>query len=275
MTSSTEQSKVGSNMINEFNKIGRIFNIQKFSLHDGPGIRTIVFLKGCFLRCQWCCNPESQKYDCEEMTTPDGPKIVGEDRRVFDILDEVEKDRSYYRRTGGGLTLSGGECLYQLEFSIALLKEAQTRGIHTAIETTGYAPFEKIEGVLPFVDVVLMDIKHTDDEKHQQFTGVSNEIILANAKKIAESETELIIRVPIIPTFNESVEEIRAIASFVVNLKSVSQLHLLPYHPLGIEKYHHLDRKYSLEHIKAPSQKWMAKLKEVASAVGLEVHIGG
>ena len=163
---------------------GRIFDIQKYSIHDGPGIRTIVFLKGCPLRCRWCCNPESQEREIQTMITGGKPKTIGRDVTVGEVMDEVMQDRFYYRRSGGGLTLSGGESLMQPDFASALMQAAHERGINTAMESTGLAPFRVIaEKILAHLDLYLMDIKHTDREKHKFFTGVSNELILENAKK--------------------------------------------------------------------------------------------
>ena len=148
---------------------GRIFNIQRFSIHDGPGIRTIIFLKGCRLRCRWCCNPESQEWDIETIRIAGRDKVAGRDVTVAEVLAEVEKDRVYYNRSGGGgVTLSGGECLCQPEFSRAILKACRERGISTAIETAGYAPEDVVRSILPYVDTVLMDIKHMNSEKHKQ-----------------------------------------------------------------------------------------------------------
>ena len=165
---------------------GRIFDIQRFSVHDGPGIRTIVFLKGCFLRCKWCCNPESQKREIEEMTLQGKTKIVGSDVTVEEVMKEVERDRIYYDRSGGGLTLSGGESLAQPEFAVALLKAAKESGINTAMESTGFNKYEVIEKYLPYLDLYLLDIKHMNSEKHKEFTSVPNELILENAKKLAK-----------------------------------------------------------------------------------------
>ena len=140
---------------------GRIFNVQRFSIHDGPGIRTIIFLKGCPLRCRWCCNPESQEWKQETMVTAGVSKSVGRDVTVREVMDEILRDRVYYNRSGGGgMTLSGGECLWQPDFSEALLRAAKEYGISTAIETTGYAEMDVIRRLLPYVDTVLMDIKH-------------------------------------------------------------------------------------------------------------------
>ena len=148
---------------------GRIFNIQRFSVHDGPGIRTIVFLKGCVLRCRWCCNPESQKFEVETMNENGKNKIVGYDITVREVMETVMKDAPYYRRSGGGITLSGGECLCQGEFSRALLKASKENGLNTAIESAATVSYDVIEKLLPFLDLYLLDIKHIDSEKHKEF----------------------------------------------------------------------------------------------------------
>lgn len=255
---------------------GRIFDIQKFSIHDGPGIRTIVFLKGCALRCRWCCNPESQSHEIQTMLYNGKEKVMGRDVTVEEVMEEVMKDIAHYRRSGGGLTLSGGESLLQPQFASDLLYAAKCNGIHTALESTGFAEFSVIEEkILPFLDLYLMDIKHMDSAKHKLFTGQPNERILANARKIAESGQNLIIRVPVIPTFNDTPEEILEIAQFARSLKGVKQLHLLPYHRLGQDKYAGLGRKYLLEGIEPPSTEHMKKLVEVAKTTGLHVQIGG
>lgn len=265
-------------MEEEFSQVkGRIFDIQRYSVHDGIGIRTIVFLKGCFLRCLWCCNPESQEHAIQTMIIDGKEKIIGRDVTVSEVLDIVEKDRGYYRRSGGGLTLSGGESLYQPEFARALLKGAKARGINTAMESTGYAKYEVIEKILPYLDMYLLDIKHTNFEKHQKFCGVSNERILENAKKIALSEgTSLVIRVPVIPTFNDTPEEIAEIARFADNLPGVKKIHLLPYHRLGQDKYGRLNRDYKLIDLKVPENEQIEKLKQVVESVSsLKCYIGG
>ena len=150
---------------------GRIFDIQRYSIHDGPGIRTIVFLKGCVLRCKWCCNPESQEYAIQTMMVDGKPKTIGRDVTVEEVMETVEKDRSYYRRSGGGITLSGGESLCQPEFARALLKVAKSKGINTAMESMGCASYETIDSILPYLDTYLMDIKHINPDKHREFTG--------------------------------------------------------------------------------------------------------
>ena len=224
-------------MSDDYRKIqGRIFDIQKYSIHDGPGIRTIVFLKGCPLRCKWCCNPESQIRDIQIMVQGGKEKTVGRDVSVEEVMEEVMKDSAYYRRSGGGLTLSGGECLLQPDFAGALLRAAKENGLHTAIESTGFAKFETIqEKILPWLDLYLMDIKHMDSKKHKMFTS----------------------------------------AQFARSLKGVEEMNLLPYHRLGQDKYAGIGREYTLAHLVPPSNEHMEMLKEVAESAGIRVKIGG
>lgn len=256
---------------------GRIFDIQRYSIHDGPGIRTIVFLKGCVLRCRWCCNPESQEYKIQTMNMNGEKKIVGRDVTAGEVMDTVEKDRQYYRRSGGGLTLSGGESLCQPEFARALLAIAHQRGMNTSMESMGCARYEVIESILPYLDTYLMDIKHTNPQKHKEFTGRSNELMLENARKIAASgRTNLVIRVPVIPTFNDTPEEIADIARFANALPGVKTIHLLPYHRLGEGKYEGLGRPYLMGDILPPEDEHMQMLKKMVEHVSsLECHIGG
>lgn len=254
---------------------GRIFNIQRFSIHDGPGIRTIVFFKGCFMRCAWCCNPESQGREIETIIERGKPKTVGRDVSVADIMPEILADLPYYRRSGGGVTLSGGEVLCQADFARELLIACKQAGLHTAIESASSAKFEEIEKLLPYLDLYLMDIKHIDSAKHKEYTGVSNERILENARKIAQSGVELIIRTPVIPGFNDTPEEIKAISHFAKSLSGVREHHLLPYHRLGMDKYEGLGRNYSLKEIEPPSKEKMEYLLSVAETSGLKCKIGG
>lgn len=256
---------------------GRIFDIQRYSIHDGHGIRTIVFLKGCVLRCRWCCNPESQEYKIQTMMVQGKPKTIGRDVTVEEVMQEVEKDRAYYRRSGGGLTLSGGESLCQPQFARDLLRAAKETGITTAMESMACAKWEVIESILPYLDQYLMDIKHINPEKHKEFTGRSNELMLENARKVAASGmTELSIRVPVIPTFNDTPEEIRDIAWFADKLPGVKRIHLLPYHRLGQDKYEGLGREYLMKDILPPTNEHMEMLKRVVTEnSSLICRIGG
>ena len=254
---------------------GRIFNIQRFSIHDGPGIRTIVFFKGCFMRCAWCCNPESQRYEIETMLENGKMKTVGKDVTVAELMPELLADGPYYRRSGGGITLSGGEVLAQPDFARDLLRTCKEAGLHTAIESTANAPFENIEALLPYLDLFLLDIKHMDSKKHEEYTKASNARMLENAKRIAESDTELIIRTPVVPGFNDTPEEIRAISKFGATLPGVKEHHLLPYHRLGQDKYAGLHRDYALNGVEPPEKARMEYLLSVAQESGLKCQIGG
>lgn len=261
--------------MSHYNTTGRIFNIQRFSIHDGPGIRTIVFFKGCFMRCAWCCNPESQAYEIETLVENGKPKTVGKDVTVEEIMPELLADIHYYRRSGGGITLSGGEILGQPDFARDLLRACKENGLHTAVESTANAPFESIEKILPYLDLYLMDIKHMDSAKHKEFTAAPNERILENAKRIASSGVELIIRTPVVPTFNDTAEEIRAISKFAATLPGVKEHHLLPYHRLGSDKYAELGRNYALKELEPPTRERMEYLLSIAEESGLKCQIGG
>jgi len=256
---------------------GRIFDIQRYSIHDGTGIRTIVFLKGCVLRCRWCCNPESQEFGIQTMMVQGKAKTIGRDVTVSEVMEIVEKDRAYYRRSGGGLTLSGGESLCQPAFARDLLRAAKEVGINTAMESMGCAKYEVIEEILPYLDTYLMDIKHTNPAKHKEYTGMSNELMLENAKKIAESgQTNLVIRVPVIPGFNDTVDEIRGIAEFADMLPGVKKIHLLPYHRHGQDKYDGLNREYGMKDILPPENDTMDTLKKTVERYSrLYCQIGG
>ncbi len=258
-----------------FDTTGRIFDIQRFSIHDGPGVRTIVFFKGCPLRCRWCCNPESQDPAVQTMRRAGKTETVGRDVSVREVMEEIEKDAPYYKRSGGGVTLSGGEALYQSVFAEALLRACREKGFNTAIETTGFASRATLERVIPHVDYVLMDIKHMNGEKHKAFTGQDNRIILENARLIAEMSADMTVRVPVIPTFNDTEEEIYAIARFAAALPKVMKLHLLPYHRLGSDKYAALSREYTLDGIEPMSREKINTLKSAAEQSGLIVTVGG
>lgn len=257
------------------NVSGRIFDIQRFSVHDGPGIRTIVFFKGCRLRCKWCCNPESQRKEIEYFNRDDGTKTVtGRDVTAGEVMETVARDEAYYRRSGGGMTLSGGEFLLQPEFAKALLMLARMHGINTAVETTSFADFGVIEELLPHIDHYLMDIKHMDSLKHREYTGVNNELILENARKVAKIKNNFVVRVPVIPKFNDTEREISQIAEFAAKI-GAKRLHLLPYHRLGQDKYRWLSRNYELGDILPPENEKMQQLLKSAEKFGIDCQIGG
>ncbi len=302
----------------DYEQTGTVFNIQKFSLHDGPGIRTIVFLKGCYLACKWCSNPESQRPEPEvfyyekncihcascvaacpvHAIDPHRPGLIdraictdcgacasacpaaamvlsGKKMTVAAVIDELRKDEIHYRRSGGGITLSGGEALAQPEFTAELLAACKARGWHTAMESTGIAPLAVLERVIPLVDLLLLDIKSFYSARHEEFTGHPNEVILRNALVISGLAKNIAIRVPVIPHFNDDEQSIRAIATFVTYLKNVSRLHLLPYHSYGQNKYTLLGRKYDMIDIKAPDDNQLLRLKGVVESLGIECVVGG
>jgi pyruvate formate lyase activating enzyme len=204
-------------------------------------------------------------------------KTIGRDVTVKEVMETVEKDRQYYRRSGGGMTLSGGESLCQPEFARDLLRAAKESGINTAMESMGCASYEIIESILPYLDTYLLDIKHVNPTKHKEYTGKSNELMLENAKKIAASGmTKLVIRVPVIPGFNDSVAEIESIARFSDALPGVEKIHLLPYHRLGQDKYQSLGREYLMGDVLPPTNEKMETLRQAVIRVSkLDCQIGG
>ncbi len=232
---------------------GIIFNIQKFSINDGPGIRTVVFFKGCPLKCQWCANPESQDTKVQILWDEKNAhkfKSKGEIKTVDEIMKIVLQDLPFYEESGGGVTLSGGEALMQPEFALALLKELKSKNIHTAIETTGFVSHEIFQHVIKYSDLLLFDIKHWNESKHKEKTGVSNVPILKNMKYAVEIGKEVLPRLPVIPNYNDSLEDAE---NFIKCLKQVGlkRIQLLPFHQFGENKYKMLGRKYFYSGVKA------------------------
>ena len=303
-------------------RMGLIWDIRPYSIHDGPGIRTTVFLKGCPLRCPWCCNPEAQQGKPEILRIaenclacggciracprgaisagPDGAgivdraacdlcgacvescpgealQIVGRRRTVAQVLDDVGRDEAFHRRSGGGITLSGGEPFTQISFTRELLREYRRAfpGGHTAVETCGYAAWEEIRRTLPLIDLVLFDLKHMDGRVHKRWTGVSNRSILANARRIARFGTPLVLRVPLIPGVNDSTRNLTAAAIFAKSLPGLSEIHLLPYHRWGEPKHARLGRAYALAGTKPPRRECLEEIKTRLERFGLRVKIGG
>ncbi len=297
---------------------GIVFNIQRFSIHDGPGIRTTVFLKGCPLHCYWCHNPEGirpnpelqvfmqkclgcgdciaacrqnahqirdgQKVflrqrciaagDCVAVCYAGALELVGKRMAADEVMAEIEQDQIYYDNSGGGMTLSGGEPLLQKEFSLDLLKQCRENDIHTALETCGYTSFEHLQSLLLYTDLVMMDIKHMDSARHKAATGASNERILDNAQKLAETQIPLWFRIPVIPDFNHSPQAIAAISKFVAGLiakrknrgiDAEIRLELLPFHQMAADKYKSLDIPYQALSLKPVSPKAMATLQSIVN----------
>ena len=299
-----------------------IFNVQRYSTQDGPGIRTVVFLKGCTLRCRWCQNPEGQSQKRELFFNPEtcladchlchqchpdqilekgdtieirrsllsdrsieqlaaicpseAMTLCGEARSVEEVEEIILLDLPYYRRSGGGITLSGGEPFAQFEFTVALLKAARALDIHTAVETCLYVPWKSLSECLPLVDLFLTDLKHVDKEKYHLWTGGQVETVLENFKRLAASGVPMIARVPVIPDFNADRTSIMQIIDFISDCGHIGELDLLPYHTLGKNKYAHLDRPY--ESSKTPLRRdseLFCFAQEYADKKGLKTVIGG
>jgi pyruvate formate lyase activating enzyme len=229
-------------------KIGIIYNIQRYSLHDGPGIRTIVFLKGCPLRCRWCSNPESQRIESEIMND----EIVGYESRVSEIIEVLVRDKIFYKASNGGVTLSGGEPLFQWTFASVLAEAIKLEQIHLAIETTGYQEWKKLWSVLKWADLILYDLKVLNRKKHVDETGVDNVLILENLSRVVESGKKVILRIPVIPAINDSTEELEKLCLHAEKI-GIKEVELLPYHRLGEGKYKALNKPYQLSGI--PSMK--------------------
>jgi len=295
---------------------GFVFDIQRFSVHDGPGIRTTIFLKGCSLRCFWCQNPEGIHLKPEIMffpercigcgrcftVCPEGARtmqdgtpvylrekcvacgkctetcyagasvLAGKLMTVEEVLEEVLRDRTFYQVSGGGVTLSGGDPLVQHDFSRSILEKCKAEGLHTAIETTANCRWNDLATLLPATDLIMMDIKHLDPHKHREVTGVSNELILENARRLAQTDRPLIIRVPVVPTVNDSQEDIAAIAQFVQSFPNLQYLELLPFHRLGEGKYHALGLDYRAGHLETPKKDKMRELAARARKFGIKVR---
>jgi len=295
---------------------GIVTNIQRFSIHDGPGIRTTVFLKGCNLRCFWCHNPETLRPEpelqaffdrcigcgecfkrcpngahvvtngqrqfrrelcvgcgrCAETCYAEALVLVGEYKTVDQVVEEVLRDRPFYETSNGGITLSGGEPLLQYEFSRAILEQCHREGIHTAVETAAHVPWERIAAILPVTDLFIMDIKMMDATKHLACTGVSNERILANARRLGEQPQPLIVRTPIVPGVNDTPDDVAAIAEFVSKLPNLLYYELLRFHPMAKSKYSVLGLEYRAQDLEPPPKEQMDALTQIAQDAGVEAR---
>jgi len=305
---------------------GLVFNIQRYSIHDGPGIRTLVFLKGCPLNCLWCCNPESQSThqdiefisslcihcgecisvcpnnainpdlhadeiskisradcnhcgDCVSICPSGALKIVGEWYSIDEAMNIILKDESYYRRSNGGVTISGGEPMLQFDFTFELAKRCFTQNLHTAIETCGVVDWKYYKLINPYTDLYLFDIKHINEDIHKRLTGLSNKKIMKNLRNLSEEGKRIILRIPLIPDCNVEEENLNLIAEMVSGL-NIDEVHLMPFHQLGKSKYSHLGREYSLHYLSGlratiEGQRIIQNAKDIMENSGHTVFIGG
>lgn len=298
---------------------GKIFDIMRYSIHDGPGIRTTVFLKGCPLNCWWCHNPESQEVNEELMLFPnrcincmaciklckqnaieerngmiftsmdkctdcgscvekcyaEARKMAGETMTVDQVVEEILKDRDFYQQSKGGVTFSGGEPLMQFSFLNLLLKKMKEYGIHTTIDTSGFASKEIIEEISKNTDLFLYDLKHIDPEKHEKYTGVLNHKILENLKNLSDIGKDIIVRIPIIPGINNSEEDLKDFRDFIKTLYNIKEVNLLPYHKIGQEKYNRLGKPYKILGVEEPDLEMMNFASKIIGDSGVKVNIGG
>jgi len=301
-------------------KKGIIFDIKRYAIHDGPGIRTTVFFKGCPLRCPWCHNPEGQELQpeimwqanrcalectacvsvcpqmavkkegrivlidrqkcdlcgqCVEVCLYEALQIVGREVTVEEVMAEIEKDRIFYDESGGGVTFSGGEPLFQPEFLEALLDACRQRNIQTAVDTCGYVSSEVMERIAQKADLFLYDLKIIDDLKHREYTGVSNKPIFENLKMLVKKKKPVIIRIPLISGINDDQPNIKATANFLHSLNSLKEVNLLPYHKGGAEKYRKLGKQEPHPEFRPTSERKMEEIKKMFETYGFSVKIGG
>jgi pyruvate formate lyase activating enzyme len=258
---------------------GTIFKIKKYALHDGPGIRTTVFFKGCPLRCPWCHNPEGLDPRPQRMSrrtsSGDLDTVVGRVMGVAELIREIEKDQLFYDESGGGVTFSGGEPLAQPQFLEALLKACNQREIHATLDTSGFAPAKIVDRLLPRLQRVLFDLKIGDDAGHRRHTGVSNRLILDNLARIAASRTPLRIRLPLIPGFTDGDDNIAAVIRLADPLETVEGIDLLPFHRIGGEKYQRLGLTNPMMDVTPPSAERVADIQTRLESAGFQVTIGG
>ena len=291
---------------------GRVFNVQRYSLHDGPGIRTTVFLKGCPARCLWCHNPESQSAApellvaetrcvscgtcatvcahgapppgsglctacgaCVEACPAGARQLAGHAATVDDVMREVRRDRVFYDESGGGVTFSGGEPLAQPEFLAALLAACRAAGVHTAVDTCGFAPREHLLALAPRADLFLFDVKMVDDARHRALTGLPAAPILSNLQALAAVHTEVWIRVPVVPGLTDAEADLAATAALVAGLPGVRRVCLLPYHRTGVPKARRLGRELPPPEIEPPSHERLEALATLFRERGLATSIGG
>lgn len=251
---------------------GRVFNIQKFSIHDGPGIRTVVFLKGCPLACSWCANPNSRKLRPLMIRDANDPNVFVEDSREYRVEEVVRiclQDQPFYEESGGGVTLSGGEPLVQHRFATALLRQLRDEGVHTAIETTGYVSNAIFTKALKHCDLVIMDVKHHDKDRHKRWTGVVNDLPLSNLALAIEAGVPVWARIPVIPGVNDAVAEAPDFAAHLLR-HGITSVQLLPFHQYGERKYELLDWDYDFAGVKNLHEEDVEPFRQALIAEGVE-----
>lgn len=292
----------------------RISNIEKFATHDGPGIRTTVFLKGCFLHCPWCANPETWKSEpvlmhdakkcvecktcmhvcehgaisfpfqwdmdkciyckkCENYCLQDAISFAGKDMEINEVIKEILKDKDYFDQSNGGITISGGEPFMQLDAFLELIKQCKNNGLHVAVETTGNYCLDTLKEALPYIDLFLMDLKHLDAQKLKDITGGNLDLILNNFKYLAQHcPNKVIVRMPVIPRFNDDICE--DVIRFCANLK-LSEVNLLPFHTMGKSKWNQLNKEFMYDKDKMMDRNDLTPYIDVGKQLGVYVKIGG
>jgi pyruvate formate lyase activating enzyme len=262
---------------------GYVFDIRHYSVHDGPGIRTAVFMKGCPLRCRWCHNPESQEMQPVEMIKEkrigkkllEMPETIGKLMSPEQVAKEVLKSQLFFEESGGGVTFTGGEPLMQPGFLKECILEMKQHGLHIALDTCGYAQPEQYAGITAEVDLVLFDLKHSDPDLHQEFTGVALEPVLKNLRSKAQAGKPLAVRIPLIPGVNMSEIVYAEMAEILTDLPSLQQIDLLPYHHIASHKYTRLGMEYKMKGVKEPSKVEVEEAFEFFERRGYKVTIGG
>jgi pyruvate formate lyase activating enzyme len=256
-----------------------VFDIRRYTIHDGPGIRTTVFFKGCPLRCHWCHNPESQEAGIEQVLVKrilDGKQFetkssVGSHQSAVELMKEIEKDEIFYLESGGGVTFSGGEPLMQADALKEILLLCKEKGYHTAIDTSGHAEPAAVKKIMDLADLWLFDLKLMDDSRHLEFTGVSNELALHNLELLARSRKDIIIRFPLIPGITDDEMNLLAITNVMKRL-GLSRIDILPYHSIAKEKYHRFSKIYLLEEISEPAVSEVEKVRAYFLETGLDAR---
>jgi pyruvate formate lyase activating enzyme len=264
---------------------GLIFSVKRYAIHDGPGIRVTFFMKGCHLSCLWCHNPEGISPEPEIIEQVDRigesefrrNETVGKYYDTGDILEILEKERVFIDQSNGGVTFSGGEPMMQFDFLLKALKTCKENGFHTAVDTSGFSSPERFKQIIPFTDLFLFDLKHMDSLKHKEYTGVPNEVILNNLNIIIGSRSDLMIRVPVMPGYNDDEEHLTRLRQYITDRKNdnLKRISLLPYHKIGSSKYKRFKMPYKMENVEQPSVERMKELKDFFYGYGGKFKIGG